>query len=215
MQGLIESLKPIWEKYKIEFFLISTALVISLISGIIFINNHAPTEETDILEPVKTDYVRENKIIVDLSGAVEKPDVYEISSGARLKDVLILAGDLSAEADRQFFARNFNLARRLNDQEKVYIPSSEEIENGTMNENNRTLIINQSQIAGVSTENAQNSKINVNSASMSELDSLPGIGKVTAQKIIQNRPYESTEDLLNKKIVGKSVFEKIKELIQF
>ena len=49
---------------------------------------------------------------------------------------------------------------------------------------------------------------------MDQLDTLPGVGKVTAGKIIQNRPYASIDDLLNKKIVGKSVFEKIKDLVQ-
>lgn len=53
--------------------------------------------------------------------------------------------------------------------------------------------------------------ININQASESELDALPGIGPVTAQKIISNRPYQSVEDLLNKKAVGASEFAKIKD----
>ena len=55
--------------------------------------------------------------------------------------------------------------------------------------------------------------ININNASESELDSLPGIGKVTAQKIISGRPYQTIKELKTRKIVGNSTFEKIKNLI--
>jgi DNA uptake protein ComE-like DNA-binding protein len=49
---------------------------------------------------------------------------------------------------------------------------------------------------------------------LEELDSLPGVGKVTAQKIIDNRPFKALEELINQKIITKSVFEKIKNLIE-
>ena len=55
--------------------------------------------------------------------------------------------------------------------------------------------------------------VSVNSASQSELESLPGIGPVTAGKIIDGRPYNQVEELLERKIVGKATFEKIKNLI--
>ncbi len=70
---------------------------------------------------------------------MEKPDVYEVVLGARLKDVLIKAGGLSENADKDFFYRNFNLARIVNDQEKYYIPSLLETSNGIFIENLRTL----------------------------------------------------------------------------
>jgi competence protein ComEA len=56
-------------------------------------------------------------------------------------------------------------------------------------------------------------QININSASEKELDNLPAIGAVTAQKIIAGRPYGSVEELLQKKIVGKKAFEQIKDKI--
>jgi DNA uptake protein ComE-like DNA-binding protein len=55
--------------------------------------------------------------------------------------------------------------------------------------------------------------VNINSASVGELDMLPGIGKATADKIIGNRPYGSIDELVGKKIVGEKVFEEIKEKI--
>ncbi|OGK14388.1 hypothetical protein A3I50_01630 [Candidatus Roizmanbacteria bacterium RIFCSPLOWO2_02_FULL_37_9] len=213
MQGFLESFSPIWLKYKIEVILLSAAFVIILTSGLIFVKSQEEKEDIPLLEPVKISEIKENKIFVDLSGAVENPNVYEITSGARLKDVLVLAGGLSSGADRSFFSRNFNLARILADQEKIYIPSSEEIEEGRLKESEQALINVQGQTLGASSQDLQSGKIKINSAPMDELDTLPGVGKVTAQKIIQNRPYESIEDLLNKKIVGKSVFEKIKDQI--
>jgi competence protein ComEA len=55
--------------------------------------------------------------------------------------------------------------------------------------------------------------ININSASESQLDSLPGVGAVTAGKIVSSRPYASVEELKSKKIVGASVYDKIKDLV--
>lgn len=146
------------------------------------------------------------QIFVDIQGAVEKPDVYEVTEGARLKDVLVLADGLSANADREFFTRTFNLAKKMVDQEKIYVPSKDEVGEG--------------RVAGVSSSGKPNTTVDMNSAligintaSINELDRLPGIGVVTAQKIIDKRPYSSLEELLNKKVVSQSVFAKIKNLI--
>ncbi|OGK26488.1 hypothetical protein A3D76_02120 [Candidatus Roizmanbacteria bacterium RIFCSPHIGHO2_02_FULL_37_9b] len=210
MSWLEESFKPIWEKYKIEVVLIATASIITIVSGIIFTLSQRANLKQEIpsLIKQKTSVQNNNKISVDLSGAVEKSDVYEVSSGARLKDILILAGGLSQDADRQFFSKNFNLARLLKDQEKIYIPTEEEIQGGEIQNTQNSFSDPAVDVLGAS------NKVNINSGSMDQLDTLPGVGKVTAGKIIQNRPYASIDDLLNKKIVGKSVFEKIKDLVK-
>lgn len=219
---LIKILKKISKKYPIEIFLLISALILTLISGIFYFKDSSSTQEDEEIFQEKNSH-QENqileKIFVEIAGAVEKPDVYEVTPGARLKDVLIKAGGLSPQADRDFFYRNFNLAKIVNDQEKFYIPSTDEINSGLFKEILQTLDYTQTKqpiVLGNSKElvkNNNNQLININTATMEELDSLPGVGKVTAQKIIQNRPYFSIEDLLNKKVVGKSVFEKIKNLI--
>ncbi len=128
-----------------------------------------------------------SKIFVDIAGAVEKPDVYEVTAGSRLKDVLIMAGGLSAQADRHFFARYFNLSRIISDQEKIYIPSTFEIENGIFTEEQLTFENFPKNPLNEPIEE-KSKKININTSTIEELNQLPGVGKATAQKIINNRP---------------------------
>lgn len=149
-------------------------------------------------------------IIVDVAGAVVRPGVYKLKSTARLHDSLIAAGGLAQEADREWVGRSVNLAAKLTDGAKVYIPSLGE---GVLTEQGNaaggTNSLQRQAILG----NGTTSQININSASLASLDTLSGIGVVTGQKIIDNRPYGSIEELLTKKIVSKSVFERIKEKI--
>ena len=165
-----------------------------------------PNEEPISQEQIFTSIPQE-KYFVDLEGSVERPDVYEITSGARLKDVLIASGGLSVDADRIYFARNFNLARLLKDQEKIYIPSISETENNVLAATQTIQSQTNSSLAQPA------NTININTGSMDELDSLAGIGAITAQKIIQNRPFQTIQELLDKKIVNKGVFENIKNRI--
>ena len=141
-----------------------------------------------------------SEIKIDISGAVIKPGVYTLSSESRVQDLLIAAGGLSPDADRDWVSKKINLAAKLTDGGKIYIPKVNEINI-------------QNQGGQVIEDTSSNYNININNASKSDLDTLPGIGEVTAQKIIDGRPYQSVQDLLTKKIVGQSVFEKIKDKI--
>ncbi len=202
----LSSLFKRWKKYKIEIFLLTIAFITALISAYIFlIGQKQLSEKEAVVFGEKLSTFPQQKIVVDIAGAVENPDIYEVTLGARLKDVLIMAGGLSANAHRQFFSRYFNLAKILSDQEKIYIPSVEEIQSGTFTENQQTLNY---------IPKSHEGKININTASPEELDRLPGVGKITAEKIIQGRPYQSLQDLLTKKVITKSVYEKIKDLIE-
>lgn len=140
-----------------------------------------------------------NKIVIDIEGAVVAAGVYELGSNSRMKDLLVKAGGLSKEADREWIAKNLNLASKLTDGGKIYIPF--EGEQGMIT----------TSVAGASTQST--GLININSASQSQLDSLPGVGPVTSNKIIQNRPYSTVDDLLKKKVVGNKVFSQIKDKI--
>lgn len=197
----------IWSKFRFEATAIAISTGIIIISLLFFLKASRTRPKVVISQNSRNTKDQKNqevKIVVDLAGAVEEPGVYEVTEGARLKDALVLGGGLSAEADRQYIARYFNLARVINDQEKIYIPSSDEVKEVPANFT--------PQVQGGSTTTVKG-KININSATASELDSLPGVGKVTADKIISGRPYGSIDELQSKKTVSKSTFNKIKELI--
>lgn len=147
-------------------------------------------------------------IFIDLEGAVLKPGLYELPSGSRVNDLLIRAGGLAAEADRIWVEKNLNLAQKLEDGVKVYIPGLNETQSA---QGGPPGLGEAGQIAGSSANIA--SKININTASASQLDSLWGIGQARAANIIEGRPYSSLEELLERKIIPGNVYERIKEEI--
>jgi competence protein ComEA len=146
------------------------------------------------------------QITVDIEGAVLRPGVYKLPKDARAQDVLIKAGGMSEKADRVQVAKALNLASKLIDGGKIYIPFVGD-----------TLAVSQSGVSGGAGQSVMGDStsglININSASPNELDTLSGVGPATAEKIISNRPYEKIEDLVSKKAVGQAVFDKIKDKI--
>ncbi len=139
-------------------------------------------------------------ITVDVSGAVEKPGVYQLPSGSRIGDALVAGGGLSGDADREWVAKTINLAEVVEDGEKVYIPSIQTISDSV------------SQKTGVSVSQ-KSGMVNINTASLTELDGLEGIGEVRAKTILDNRPYSKIDDLVDKAKIPEGVYEKIKDKI--
>jgi competence protein ComEA len=143
--------------------------------------------------------VEANKIFVDISGAVNETGVYEFSQDDRISDAIKRAGGLAQDANTEYIDKNVNQAQKLSDGMKLYLPFEDE---------------RVSTVLGSSSESQSTSGlVNINSASKSQLESLPKIGPVTAEKIIAGRPYNGVEDLLIQKVVGNSVFEQIKDLV--
>ncbi len=212
-------------RYVIEICLITVAAVITVISLIQQEASFSPTEaavQSESKPPTPTPESKQS-LSVDVSGAVYNPGVYEASAGARIGDLVEMAGGISYEADRYFVARNFNMARFVGDQDKIYIPYMFDIALGTFTERKRVLEYLQplgetgeisSQNVSVNSEHTKEGlTVSINEATAEELDTLPGVGSVTVQKIIENRPYIAIEDLLNKKVVNQSTYEKIKDNI--
>ncbi|MEI6690237.1 MAG: SLBB domain-containing protein [bacterium] len=139
-----------------------------------------------------------SNIVVDVSGAVENPGVYTLSPGSRVSDALVAAGGLAVVADKNYLARNVNLASVVTDGSKIYILKKGEVP--TVVTTNTTTTSN-----GNTT-----SLVSINSASESELDRLWGIGPTRAQDIITNRPYTTIDELKSKAKIPDSVFSKIK-----
>lgn len=218
MEDFIYTSKKAFRKYKIEMVLIGTAFIITILAIGIYWQQYTqentiaveaiqPTHVAQVIEP-KTE-----KMYVYISGSVEKPDMYEITIETRLKHILEKAGGLTTEADLTYFARNINLAKRLQDQEKIHIPSILEVANGFISESDIVTDDVLTQSDSVQSEETSR-KIDINTASRAELEELPSIGAVTAQKLIDNRPYTNITDLLDKKIISQNLFDKISDLIQ-
>lgn len=202
-------MKKILKKYLVESLFLLIAIIFTIISLIIFFQNKTENQE-EIFSIKEEKNILKEKIYVDISGSVKKPGLYQLNNGSRLKEALDKAEGLSENADKNFFYRNFNLARILADQEKIYIPSVWEVQAGLFSETPQQINFIYPNIQQTI---SNQDLININEASIDELDALPGIGKITAQKIINNRPYQNLEDLINKKIVNKTTYEKIKNLI--
>lgn len=139
-----------------------------------------------------------SKIFIDISGAVKNPGVFEFSSTDRISDAIKSAGGLTDDANTEFISKNINQAQNLADGMKLYIPFEGEEVTSVLGESDT------SEVGGL---------INLNSASQSTLEDLPKIGPVTAEKIIANRPYDTVNDLLIRKVVGSSTFNEIKDLV--
>lgn len=181
------------EKYKLSIALSFVGLV--LILGGIFASNLNKSPKTFPKESL----VQAQKFIsVDVSGAVNKPGVYQLKDGSRIEEAIQQAGGFADNANSEYISKYLNLAQKLVDGSKVYIPLSGE----------QTVQANTQAVAGVNNNPA---KVNINTASQAELEALPGIGPVSATKIIEGRPYQQTEELLGKKVIGKSVYDKIKD----
>lgn len=163
--------------------------------------------KVEVLEN-STESSKTSEIVVDIEGEVQNPGVYKLSVGSRLDDLIIVAGGFSADADRELIEKTLNRAVKLSDGQKVYIPKIGEQTLGTsanLSGGDQTVSSNFSgQNGGL---------ININTASLSELDKLPGIGPVYGQSIIDHRPYSNIDELVKTGSIKQSVFEKIKDKI--
>ena len=205
MELFHEAALKLFHSNKTSVLLIAVAIITCVISMLMFLestNGYGKAKESQLPDMEVTQIP--SKISVQIAGAVVKPRVYDIPQDYRLKDLLKLAGGLNENADEEYFYRSFNLAKKLNDQDKIYIPSKSELTQG--NENDGAI----SSVLGAAT--AQKA-ININKATEAELDALPGVGPSTVAKIIQSRPYTKIEDLLTKKVFGNAAFQKLKSQI--
>lgn len=197
--------EEILEKYKFQISIGLLGLIL-LGLGVIFFRAEQETPKVEIISDQSSSPAT---IFVDLQGAVQKPGVYELPADSRINDLLIRAGGLAASADRDWVSKNINLAQKLTDGIKIYIPTYDEVKKfggpglSTTGE--------EGVVAGTSAQTS--GKININTASQSQLESLWGIGPARAKAIILNRPYQTIEELLTKAKIPKNVFETIKEKI--
>ncbi len=140
-------------------------------------------------------------IKVDIEGAVKKPGIYQLEIGQRLADLVASASGFTKDADAIFISKSLNLATELKDQDKIYIPFTvEETLKASTASGNSNIV----QLA----ENP--SLISINQASLSELQTLSGIGAVKAQGIVDNRPYSNLDDLVSKKVISENLLNDLR-----
>jgi competence protein ComEA len=134
-------------------------------------------------------------VVVQVSGAVASPGLYELASGARVEDAVFAAGGALPEAD----LASLNLARHVRDGEKLEIvgPIAE--------------------VAAAVATLAPGEKLDLNAATTAQLDQLPGIGEAYSRRIIDSRvvdgPYTAVEDLLTRRVIPSDTFETIRDYL--
>jgi competence protein ComEA len=156
--------------------------------------------------------ISNKEITVYVSGEVNKSGVVTLKEGDRLAVAVEKLGGTTKKAD----LNNINLAIRVKDEEHYIIPKIGEAKQEDLKDVNNTKDIENAEIKNENTAK-DSSKININTATLEELDKLPGVGEATANKIISHREengqFKTIEDIKNVNGIGDKKFEKMKELI--
>ena len=147
-------------------------------------------------------------LTVDVKGAVKNPGIYQLKKTSRINDAIQKAGGLTTDAD----SKSINLAQKLTDEAVVYV--------ATVGENAASVASNTGQSSTLGTSEVasqKGNKVNLNTADLSELQTISGIGQKRAQDILDyreaNGKFNSVDDLKNVSGVGAKTLEKLKEYV--
>jgi len=196
-------MKENWKRFKWMDGLLVLGLILVVVGiGMNFKSNFLSKDKTVVISQptptVKSDVEGNNKVTIDIAGEVINPGVYSLDAGARINDGLVVAGGLAAKADRDWVEKNINRAEKLSDGQKIYIPKLGENVGKTLG------------VSAVST----GGQVNLNKASVAELDRLNGVGPALAQAIVdyreQNGGFKNIEELKLVPGIGEKLFAKIK-----
>ena len=209
------------KKQKIIMVIVVSMIIIAFLYYIYTKDNSTYVSEEEIIEQNRVDNTKEDvaqeetqKIVVHVSGAVNKEGVFELDENSRIADAVQQAEGLKENAD----TKNINLAFKLEDGMKIYIPTIgenvEETVGETQNDETSKYVIPSN---GEAQHKERNGKVNINTASQTQLETLPSIGPATSLKIINYREehgdFQSIEDLKEVSGIGDAKYENIKDLI--
>lgn len=164
-------------------------------SGVSFSNISNETNNKD----EKAEDKHDEKIFVDVKGAVKHPGVFETTKDKRVKDLIEEAGGLLEDADTS----TLNLSQKVKDQMVIYVLKHGE---------------KPKQISYSGTSSSSGDVININTANLEQLMKISGVGKTKAEAIIsyreKNGDFKKKEDITKVRGIGKATFEKIKDIIE-
>jgi len=154
-----------------------------------------------------------SRIVVDISGGIASPGVYELVNGSIIEDAIDAAGGFSLNADIDEIARSINRAALVDNHSKIYLPKIGD---------NQIVYLNSPSYSPtnpvVDPEHSRETNlININTATTAELDKLPGIGPITAQRIIdyrlQNGDFSVIDEIKKVYGISDSKFNNLKNQI--
>lgn len=196
-------------------------LIILLIGGLIYyikLDKEEINEDIAIITTQIETSNKEKEFYVDVKGNVKKPGVYKFKDNDRVIDAINKAGGLTKNADTS----NINLSKKLTSEMVVYIYNKNEIKKkDSLNCNNicnvEVIEVNNCIEDVTTVSNAHNDLVNINSAGLDKLITIPGIGESKAKSIIEYRSsnglFKTIDDLKNVSGIGDALFEKIKDKI--
>jgi competence protein ComEA len=189
--------------------MILSGVIFGLLSGgIVYLLTRPPRGDAIQLIPPPT----QAPAIVHVSGAVVEPGLYTLPAGSRLKDAIDAAGGSLPNANLNMI----NLAALVIDGEQTWIPYQTQ-ENPETQQPNNSLNIPLQENQSLDTLQDDPILVNINTATLAELESLPGIGPQKAGEIIAYReehgPFQRIEEIENVSGIGPATFEKLKDLI--
>lgn len=162
------------------------------------------SSSSDLVEETSTEASEEpSQLVVDVKGAVVKPGLYTLAAGARVNDAVKAAGGLTSQAD----PKSINLAQKLSDEAVVYVASKDE---------NISVVASTTASSAMSQEGNE-SKVNLNTATEADLQTISGIGAKRAADIIAYREanggFKSVDDLNNVSGIGDKTMESIRPYV--
>ncbi|HEX7588263.1 MAG TPA: helix-hairpin-helix domain-containing protein [Anaerolineae bacterium] len=176
-----------------------------VLAGTIWVLRRPEPPALTIITPTPRPTATLAALVVDVRGAVAKPGVYTLAVGSRVQDALTQAGNPLPNAE----TRGFNLARKINDGEQIYVP--------LIGEATAPPPAPAKGVPSTAATKTPQGKINVNTATLDELDLLPGIGPAIGQRIIdyrnENGVFKQIEDLKKVRGIGDALFGQIKDLV--
>lgn len=212
---------------QVKRWLMEYKKVLSIISGVLAViviilvgrgmMASSTKEKVMVTNAVNTTRVEETTTMmpqncyVDIKGEVLRPGVYEFSCESRIQEVIKKAGGFTEEADEI----KINLAQKISDQMQIIVPNLHSKQEGGVTEGNSE----KGNLSNTTPSNLKQGTVNINTATLEELQTIKGIGKKKAEAILQYRKehgaFRTKEDLLQVKGIGKKALEAIESQVTF